>query len=354
MDTFFYAFEKPHRDLIGQTYIYEINRFKFVWHRFIEIIVILRGRLEAFVDGRVYKMEEDDILLINSNCNHSTLLKEPGTIALLLHIDPIIFQELYEDCGSLYFACSSAQGDRYALSFCRLRRLMAQLFTCAMDQQPGDVLAVDGYLYLFAAELMKLFPPVSITSQGLVHSAKKQHIIEQIIQYTEENYKKRITLDEIAKLTGYNRSYVSTFFRSCVGISFYEYLTRVRFREATYLLNSTSLSILDIALEAGFADSKSFAAAFRRYSGQSPSQYREQLKGLSAPLLPQFARKYLTIDHELAPEAWRKLREYSGDVLSPRTETSALPTAPERLSILQERLEMMGQELCALAREWKE
>jgi AraC-like DNA-binding protein len=67
----------------------------------------------------------------------------------------------------------------------------------------------------------------------------------------------------------FSRSFHATF-----GITFREYLTRVRITEARRLLTEGGHSITDVAVATGFTDGSYFARMFRRYTGVLPSQYR--------------------------------------------------------------------------------
>ena len=58
------------------------------------------------------------------------------------------------------------------------------------------------------------------------------------------------------------------YFKNQVGINFYDYLTRIRVREATLELCSTDNTVLDVAHSHGFPDVKAFNTAFRKTFGK--------------------------------------------------------------------------------------
>jgi AraC-like DNA-binding protein len=70
--------------------------------------------------------------------------------------------------------------------------------------------------------------------------------------------------------------YVSHLFKNILGISFQEYLKEKRFEHALELLNTTSKTILDIAIESGFSDLRYMTKAFREKYGCTPKEYRRQ------------------------------------------------------------------------------
>lgn len=60
------------------------------------------------------------------------------------------------------------------------------------------------------------------------------------------------------------------------GFTYFGLLNRYRMDKAEEWLNRSETPITEIALELGYTDSSNFARAFRRHSGLSPSEYREQ------------------------------------------------------------------------------
>ena len=76
---------------------------------------------------------------------------------------------------------------------------------------------------------------------------------------------------------GINPFYLSHLFRQEMGVSFSEYLTSVRLSIAKKLLEQTSLSIIQICLEAGYQDPSHFAKIFKKKEGARPAEYRKKL-----------------------------------------------------------------------------
>ena len=108
----------------------------------------------------------------------------------------------------------------------------------------------------------------------------KEAAFDKMIAYIDENYQQKIELEDIAKIGGYNVNYTSQFFKRQLGISFLEYVLRLRLREATVSLANSTDSVAHIAINCGFADIKAFNMAFKKHFHTTPSEYRKQAKEL--------------------------------------------------------------------------
>ena len=88
-----------------------------------------------------------------------------------------------------------------------------------------------------------------------------------------------LTVQEIADYLSLNRSYLTELFLKTVQLSPQQFLTRYRITKSEELLQSSSLSIQNIAYSCGYSSSFSFSKAFRKVTGLSPSEYRKQKRG---------------------------------------------------------------------------
>jgi AraC-like DNA-binding protein len=85
-----------------------------------------------------------------------------------------------------------------------------------------------------------------------------------------------VTLGSLSRRLGKSRRSLQRDIHSH-GLSFRELLDRVRQERAFFLLRKKGLSIHEVAWELRFSDPSSFCHAFRRWTGKSPEQFREQM-----------------------------------------------------------------------------
>ena len=92
--------------------------------------------------------------------------------------------------------------------------------------------------------------------------------------YISEKFNTPLTLEDVSAYVHLHPSYFSTVFKNSTGLSFKEYLNKVRIEESKILLLNTDFSIIDIAIAVGFEDQSYFSKVFKKYTGTTPKQFR--------------------------------------------------------------------------------
>ena len=103
----------------------------------------------------------------------------------------------------------------------------------------------------------------------------------RICRIISDNFREKITVEDIARLTGLHPNYAMTVFKKNCGYTINTLVTMMRINEAQRLLATTKLSIVEVAFEAGFQTVSNFYAAFHKHCKKKPKEYR---KMTSSPL----------------------------------------------------------------------
>ena len=108
--------------------------------------------------------------------------------------------------------------------------------------------------------------------------ATYSQLIRNTLTYINMNISSPITLKDVAQNQNVNASYLSAQFKREVGETLTDYIRQQRIRSAIALLNTTAMSIQDIAFQVGVEDISYFSKQFKKQVGMSPMQYRKMLK----------------------------------------------------------------------------
>lgn len=98
------------------------------------------------------------------------------------------------------------------------------------------------------------------------------------LSYMENFYSRSPSLEEVAGSVGFSTAYFSRLFREQLGMSFSEYLSRIKLRHVSELLAGTDKSIMEIAQETGYCHGNYLCEQFRKKVGMTPGQFRKKRK----------------------------------------------------------------------------
>ncbi|KIL42242.1 hypothetical protein SD70_01475 [Gordoniibacillus kamchatkensis] len=100
--------------------------------------------------------------------------------------------------------------------------------------------------------------------------------IAQAVKMIVERVHDKLSVSDVAREVGLSRSHLSSLFKKTLGEGFVAYTYRTKLKAAQELLATTDTAVQDIADTLGMVDSKYFSKWFKRCTGQTPSEYRQQ------------------------------------------------------------------------------
>lgn len=132
---------------------------------------------------------------------------------------------------------------------------------------------IQGYLLAIVGKLLPLLV-LQASPSGCADA------LQSVLHFLNDHYTEPLTRKTIAQAVGYNESHISHIFSDTLKITLTEYITSLRINDALELLKSTSLTISQIALSAGFGSIRSFNRVFLRQTGMTPTEYRNHTHSL--------------------------------------------------------------------------
>ena len=99
--------------------------------------------------------------------------------------------------------------------------------------------------------------------------------MDQVCQFIQENLAQPLTVRQLARLVHLSQSRLKARFKAEVGIPPADFIMRQRVERSKEMLEAAEMNIADIAAALGFSTPQYFATVFRRYTGQTPSRFRQ-------------------------------------------------------------------------------
>lgn len=253
--------------------ILESREEKEHFHQDIELIYVLQGKIDIFMDNRKLTLKEEDVLLINANRHHS--MQSNGDV---LYVKLTILYDLFSDVLNNYdmiFVCDSSQNIDPAYD--GLRKLLQQLLGHYLTNKGK----VTDFSYISLCYQIMDYISVHFLIQtsdmpDKEDSDKYQLRINQIDNYIRANYRSPISLKDLSEKLYLSNGYLSRFFKKNYGMSFADYLSHVRLQHAMEQLIYTDIPITRIVYDTGFASVAIFNKAFKKEYGETPSAVRKK------------------------------------------------------------------------------
>ncbi|WP_239619074.1 response regulator [Cohnella mopanensis] len=108
----------------------------------------------------------------------------------------------------------------------------------------------------------------------LLKKGRPVKVIKSVIEYIQTNFNQEITLKQAAETVFINPGYLGKLFKKETGLSFHDYLNKVRIDKAKELLLTTNQFVYQVSERVGYKDYNYFHKTFKKYVGTTPSDFQ--------------------------------------------------------------------------------
>jgi AraC-like DNA-binding protein len=233
-----------------------------------KLIQIVEGEVQYVLQGQTYELARD-----------MALYRPAWTSAKWWAIRPtrLCFCEFLASppFGLTIDRCAVAMGDAAELQTDAIRRIMR----LRDDGAPESQAVIEAELKAVLARCFRsMVHGTNRVNCSHATEGARTHAEEAVIHalsWLEENFHHRAALDELMKIADISPNHFRLVFRHITGKSPRQYLLDIRFRAAKWHLQTTDLSIKEIAASVGFPSARDFSRLFRKHAGDSPLAFRQ-------------------------------------------------------------------------------
>lgn len=260
---------------------YTNNEVLLHWHTGTEITFVSEGSANYFIDGRKITSQAGDIFFIPSNTLHSVTEIDQVSETLVFHLNFIGLET--SDYASINYLeplqmgsiKSNYQISRDSPNYQKLAEVVQSLFASLHKKEPFFELKIKSDLLSFLYEIFSS-ELATFETKPLGRDRENQKT-KELLSYIDENFDKKLQIQDLANFTNYSKSHFMAFFRKNFGMSCIEYIHSIRIKKAEEYLKYTDDTITEIAMKVGFTNLSSFNRLFKAKRGLSPRQYRNSL-----------------------------------------------------------------------------
>ena len=259
------------------TRTYPMNMANQHYHDFYEIFITLEDDAAHLVNGRYLQLHKGDIVFLRPQMLHMSIYPKRSAAQRRIIIN---YNQSESFPGMEYQSGKIKALFEQEIPILRLPpkylalvvNKLNDLFIAGKEKESGWQLEVLSRFILFLLEIVR-------NSRHNIYK-EEQHPglpdlkIYAITEYIDTHYMETLSLREIAERFAMSPFYLSHQFTKLVGMSFVNYVQKVRIRYALQMLSYTGARIHDIIADCGFASSSQFNRTFTAFCHMSPSDFR--------------------------------------------------------------------------------
>lgn len=248
-------------------------------HDFLELAYVLSGNGKYRIEDNVYDIQEGDLLIFNPGVRHQAVCcieSETPTTEFFVGFSDIQIKDMPYN----YFPVPD--GGYIIHTTGDLRQ---KLFRICSSMEAENAVCRQGRYFMLKAYLMQMLllvireqcEPLVISGGYAFESVNKKYVVEQIVNYFEDHYNEKISLDHIAENMYLSPFYISKIFKSETGDTPIRHLINIRLEKAKELLETgQGSSIQEVAATVGYDDAYHFSKLFKKRYGISPSKAKNK------------------------------------------------------------------------------
>ncbi|MCF8715992.1 helix-turn-helix domain-containing protein [Joostella atrarenae] len=285
------SIKKPALEVINPTFGSSFSFIKFdenenqnalYWHYHpeIELVYVKGGSGKRQIGSHISYYTDGDLILIGTNLPHCGFTdKHTG------NENEVVIQMLPDFLGEELM--SKPEMNNITLLFKRCKGGLA--FTGKTKEVIGErIEALEklnnferllGFLSILnELQLSEDYQILNAEGYSLQADVQDNDRINIVFNYVKKNFQQQITLQEIADISGMTVPSFCRYFKQITGKTFTNFVNEYRLVHASKLLAEKPIGITEICFESGFNNFSYFNKSFKKFTGKTPSQYRNELK----------------------------------------------------------------------------
>ncbi len=240
--------------------------------------------------GAVHKIIHTQNAPASGNAGSSGLTGRNASPILINHsFEKHMVNQEYTHCMAYLdnlFSTAAAETNAIPAS---LRNHVVELVVCIINVlrncniEVTDIIGDDSDLFhkiLRFQDIQELYAWMKNFLRAAVEALESKNMrfspcISRVVSHIEKNFAQDISLKTMAYDLNINAAYLGQLFKLETGQLFSVYLNRIRIDHAKKLLLQTNCTLSEVSLQCGYANISYFYNIFKKFTGQTPSQYRK-------------------------------------------------------------------------------
>lgn len=228
------------------------------FHRGVEMLYITDGNVHCAVDDTSFDAQKDDIVFVHPCGVHELTPSEKYSDYVL-----IAGQRFTAD----FAATLQKQSLPPLLDDREFNKTLLPIIQTLNDNQALSDLTKRGYIDVVFGMLLSHYPLIPALPMPQIS------LMADVLNYIDDHFSERLSLDALADTFGYNKYYFSRLFNAHIGENFNQYINRVRIRNViSRAKRSDKPDLSEIVFDSGFESMTTFYRNFKKYYDRPPTK----------------------------------------------------------------------------------
>jgi len=251
----------------------------FYWHFHpeFELVYIEGAPGTRHVGDHISRFEESDLVLIGSNIPHLNFDYGIQTDynKEVLHVSPNFKNTVFNEIPELTDIFKLFEKSQHGIAFAGTTKkevgtLLKKLYLLPPFEQFLQVLHIFEILAT-STEYTLLHEKPVVTK----YNQKQQHRLRNIYAFIDENYHRKIAVNEVAAISNLGKEAFCRYFKKATGNSFIGFLNQYRVSQAKRLLLAGK-NVGEACYDCGFESLSYFNRTFKKVANENPSQFKKR------------------------------------------------------------------------------
>ena len=219
------------------------------------LLYVIRGSCHVHLASETLHMNPKDVLMINGN-RHFKLQNQPSAFLLAIYVRAELFRQL-TNTHLPHFRCCSVQYS--SVKYEQLQYMLYDLlgeYALEINGMNAKKLSI---LYKICDHLIHSF--MLSDNQPLSESSEER--LDPVFSYIAEHFSEPLSLPSVSEQIHIAPTSLSRLFKKNTGITFVQYVTKVRLQHAVSDLTGSQMPVSNIALNNGFSTASQFNKIFK-------------------------------------------------------------------------------------------
>jgi AraC-like DNA-binding protein len=257
------------------------NSIDFIahWHNDVELIYVCEGQTRMGINKESRLLKKGDLAICSSGDIHYYDSKDLNSNMFLLIFKPELIVNIGLWPQNLHFPSPFIEHEflRQQSLDQKIHQIFSSIYLEANKNSKFSSYFLKALLYELCGLILTHVPSHASLEPNKSKGISSLKIMQQALQFLEENYMKDINLEDTAKIVNLSTFYFSKLFNQVTGMNFKVYLNSIRIKKAEeMLLSDIRSSITDIAYDCGFSSIRTFNRVFKSIKDFKPSSIKQK------------------------------------------------------------------------------